>query len=51
MSEPITTFNGRALVFNNGVVDVQQNGVSLVDEDKVAHIPVASTPIDNETIV
>ena len=35
---PISTFEGKALVFNNGVVDVQQNGVSVVDENKIAHI-------------
>lgn len=35
---PIAQFEGKALVFNNGVVDVQQDGVSVVDENKIAHI-------------
>ena len=48
---PIAQFEGRALVFNNGVVDVQQNGVSLVDSEKVAHIPAFSAPIDDHTII
>ena len=38
MPNPIATFEGHALCFNNGVVDVQENGVSVVDENKIAHI-------------
>ena len=34
----LAQFEGKALVFNNGVVDVQQNGVSVVDSEKIAHI-------------
>lgn len=51
---PIAQFEGKALVFNNGVVDVQQNGVSVVDENKVAHITTSSegnVKIDNLTII
>lgn len=51
MSEPITTYNGRVIMFNNGVVDVVQGETSLVDENKVAHIPQSSVAIDNETII
>ena len=48
---PITQFEGKALVFNNGVVDVKQGDTSLVDENKVAHIPEGNVLIDNETII
>lgn len=48
---PITQFEGKALVFNNGVVDVQQDGVSVVDENKVAHITPGEMAIDNLTII
>lgn len=47
----IAQFEGKALVFNNGVVDVKQGDVSLVDENKVAHIPVSNAEIDNKTII
>lgn len=48
---PITQFNGKALVFNNGVVDVVQGSTSLVDSEKVAHIPDNLHDIDNRTII
>ena len=48
---PITQFEGKALVFNNGVVDVQQDGVSVVDENKVAHITPGEMAIDELTII
>ena len=48
---PIAQFEGRALVFNNGVVDVRQGDTSLVDSEKVAHIPESNVAIDNETII
>ena len=48
---PIAQFEGRALVFNNGVIDVKQGDTSLVDENKVAHIPEGNVLIDNETII
>lgn len=48
---PIAQFEGKALVFNNGVIDVLQGETSLVDENKVAHIPEGNVLIDNETII
>lgn len=48
---PIAQFEGRALVFNNGVIDVRQGDTSLVDSEKVAHIPEGNVAIDNETII
>ena len=49
---PIAQFEGKALVFNNGVVDVVQGETSLVDENKVAHIPEGgNVEIDNLTII
>lgn len=48
---PITQFEGKALVFNNGVVDVQQDGVSVVDENKIAHITPGEVSIDELTII
>lgn len=47
----IAQFEGKALVFNNGVVDVVQGETSLVDENKVAHIPEGNVEIDNLTII
>lgn len=51
MPEPITTYKGRVILFNNGVVDVKQGDVSLVDSEKVAHIPEGNVKIDELTII